>query len=158
MLNLVFQQLFDGIDQVGSLGQDYVFQIRLVGAEGVHGSDAAHRRVELLKKFIGNARGNFRAVTLNPEHVFVGHDDAMIFSHRRRDGFPIIRRKRTKVDDLNGGAFAAKLRRGYFRAMNQRTVGDDADVRAFGNDARFTKGRRGVIRPQDIQKRLYGWR
>ena len=63
---------------MGGLRQDDVFERGIVGAEGVHGGDAFYRGVEFFKEFIGDARGDFGAVTPT-EHVFVRDDHAADF-------------------------------------------------------------------------------
>src|SRR5712664_2384811 len=142
---LVFEELFDGRDDVLGLRKDNIFELRLVGAEGVHGGDAFDRRIELLEKLVGDARGDFRAET-PAQHVFVGHDDAMILAYGGGDGVPIVGGERAEVDDFNGDAFALKLRGGDFGAMHDGAEGDDADFRAFLDEAGFAEGN-GVVGP-----------
>ena len=125
------------------LGEDDVFEFGLVGAESVHGGDALDRGVEFVEKFVGDAGGDFGAVA-PAEHVFVGDDNAMGFFDGRGDGFPVVGRKRAQVDDFDGDAFAVELRGGDFGAVDERAVGDDADVGAFGDEAGFAEGN-GVI-------------
>ena len=115
----------DGVCDVACLREDHVFQFRLVGAESVHGSDALYGGVEFFEEFVGDAGGDFGAVA-PAQHIFVGHDDAMRFADRCGDGFPIVGRERTQVDDFDGDAFAKQLGGGYFGAMNERAIGDDA--------------------------------
>ena len=81
------------------LGQDGVFQHRLVGDEGVHGADAADRRVEIVEELIGDAGGDLCAVA-PAEHVFVGHDDAAGLADRRGDGLPVVGIERAQVEDF----------------------------------------------------------
>ena len=142
-LQLVLEELLDCGGQVLGLGQDYVFELGLVGAERVHGGDALYRGVELVKELLADAGGDFRAVAA-AEHVFVGDDDAMIFADGGGDRFPIVGRERAKVDDFDGDAFALELRGSDFGAMHDGAVGDDADVGAFFDEAGFAE-RDGVI-------------
>src|SRR6266403_3625011 len=82
------------------LRQDNIFELGLVGAEGVHGGHALDRGVEFFEKFIGNAGGDFGAET-PAQHIFIGHDYAVILAHGGSDGVPIVGRKRAKIDDLD---------------------------------------------------------
>src|SRR5215470_1847346 len=127
---LVGDQLLDRRSDVVGLRQDDIFQLGLVGAEGIHGSDTLDRRVELVEEFIGDARGDFSAVA-PAEHIFVSDDDAMGLAHCGGDGFPVVRRERTKVEDFRGEAFALQSGGSDFGAMHHGTVGDDAHVGAF---------------------------
>ena len=105
---LVLEYLFNGGSNVAGLRQNLVFELGLVGAESVLGGDAAHRRVEFVEKFVGDARGDFRAVAPGT-HVFVGDDDAVGLAHARGDGFPVVRRKRAQIDNFHRNAFALQF-------------------------------------------------
>lgn len=59
---LIRHYLPDRIGNAGSLRQDFVFELRLVGTVDVQSSHSAHGRVQIVKEFAGNTRGNFRAV------------------------------------------------------------------------------------------------
>ena len=72
------EQFADGGKDVFGLGEDFIFEFGLVGAESVHGGDTAHWSVEILKQLIGDAGGDFGAVAPG-ERVFVGHDNAAGF-------------------------------------------------------------------------------
>src|SRR6266850_5960539 len=127
------------------LRQNNIFELRLVGAEGVHGRHALHGSVQLFKKFVGNARGDFGAET-PAQHVFIGNDDAVILAHGGGDGVPIVGRERAEIDDLDGDAFAFELRGGDFGAMHDGAESDDADVAPFFDYAGFTE-RDGIVGP-----------
>lgn len=60
---LVFREFFHCAEEIIGLGEDGIFEYGLVSHEGVDGGDAAHRRIEMVEKLIGNAGGDFRAVT-----------------------------------------------------------------------------------------------
>jgi hypothetical protein len=44
---LVLQEATDGGEDVIGLGQDFVFELGLIGAESVHGGDAANGSIEI---------------------------------------------------------------------------------------------------------------
>src|SRR6267378_1185263 len=127
------------------LRQNNIFELRLVGAEGVHGGHALDRGVELFEKFVGYARCDFGAET-PAQHIFIGHDYAMILAHGGGDGVPIVGRERAKIDDFDGDAFAFELRGGDFGAMHDGAESDDADVAAFFDYAGFAE-RNGIVGP-----------
>ena len=78
----VGKQFADGGGQTAALWKDFVLEFRLVGAEGVHRRNAPHGSVQFIKKLVGDARGNFGAVTPR-EHVFVGDNHAIRFPNGR---------------------------------------------------------------------------
>src|SRR6267154_2574387 len=128
------------------LRQNNIFELRLVGAESVHGGHALHGGVELFEKFVGDARSDFGAET-PAQHVFVGHDYAVILAHGGGDGVPIVGRERAEIDNLDGDAFALELRGGDFGAMHDGAEGDDADVAALFDYAGFAE-RNGIVGPR----------
>src|SRR5580704_10151014 len=85
----VVEDVFDGGDDSFGLGEDDVFELRLVGAEGVHGGDALNRGVEFGEQLFADAGGDFGAVA-EAAHVFVGNDDAVILADGRLDCFPVV--------------------------------------------------------------------
>src|SRR5580704_16160378 len=139
----IVEDVFDGGDDSFGLGEDDVFELRLVGAEGVHGGDALDWGVELGEELFADAGCDFGAVA-EAAHVFVGDNDTMIFAHGRGDGFPVIGRERSEINDLDGYAFALELRGGDLGAVDNGAVGDDADVSAFFDESRFAE-RNGVV-------------
>src|ERR1700722_15671562 len=100
---LIVEDVFDGGDDGFGLGEDDVFELGLVGAEGVHGGDALYGGVELVEKLFADAGGDFGAVA-EAAHVFVGNDDAMIFADGRGDRVPVVGSQRAEVDDFDGDA------------------------------------------------------
>src|SRR5258708_28894009 len=48
---------------VAGLGQDHILQLGLVRAEGVHSRHTSHRRVQILEKFVRNARRDLRSIS-----------------------------------------------------------------------------------------------
>src|SRR6266705_912203 len=119
---------------IPALRQYFLFELRLVSAEAIHGGDAAHWSVQILKKFIGDARGNFGSVAPGA-HVFVGDDHAVGLRHGTNNGFPIVRRQRSEVQNLERDALVLQFDSGYFGAMHQSAVADNANVATFANDA-----------------------
>src|SRR5215475_10935575 len=111
---LVLEDLLHRRRQILHLRQDHILELWLVRAKRIHRRDALHWRIEFMEQFTGNARRDLGAKT-PAEHVFVRNDYAVVFADRRGDGFPIVGRKGSKVDDLDVDAFAMQLRRGYFR-------------------------------------------
>src|ERR1700686_2665439 len=99
----VLQKLLHGRRNVARLGKDHILQLGLVRAERIHGRDAPDRGIQLLEKFVRNARRDLRAIA-PAQHVFVSHDDPVRLSNGRRNGLPVIGRERTQVDDFNGDA------------------------------------------------------
>src|SRR5207302_1456493 len=81
-LSLISGQLQHRAIQIFWLRQDDVLQHRLIRHEYVFRSDAAHRRIQIIEQFAGNARGNLRAVA-PAEHVFVHHNHTVSLAHRR---------------------------------------------------------------------------
>src|SRR5438445_11597745 len=118
----------------------------MVGAESVHGGYALDRGVEFVEKLVGDARSDFRAET-PAQHVFIGHDDAVILAHGGGDGVPIVGREGAEIDDLYGDAFASELRGGNFSAMHDGAEGDEADITAFFDYAGFAV-RNGMVGPR----------
>src|SRR5216683_359977 len=139
----VVQKLAHRRKNMLGLRKDNIFELGLVGAEGVHGSDAFDGGVELIEKLVGDARGDFRAKT-PAQHVFISDDDAMIFAHGGGDGVPIVGGERAEIDDFDGDAFALELRGSDFRAMHDGAEGDDADFGTFFHQTRFAEGN-GVV-------------
>src|SRR6266436_219579 len=139
------QKLADRRKNMLGLRKDNIFELWLIGAEGVHGGDALDGGVELVEKLVGDAGGDFRAET-PAQHVFICHEDTMIFAHGGGDGVPVIRRERAEIDDLDGDAFAFELRGGDFGAMHDGAESDDADVAAFFDYAGFAE-RNGIVGP-----------
>src|SRR5229473_6625459 len=82
----IFQQLLHGRRDVAGLWQDHVLELRLICAESIHRGNAPDRGVQILKKFIGNARRDFRAIS-PAQRVFVSHDNPVGLSNGGRDGF-----------------------------------------------------------------------
>src|SRR5208283_480646 len=111
----------------------------VIAAEGVAGGDAFNGSVEIGEKLLGDARGDFGAVTPT-HHVFIGNDDAMGFADGGGDGFPVVRREGAKIDDFNGDAFAFERRGGNFSAANNGAVSNDADLLTFFDKTGFAKG------------------
>ena len=58
----ILQKLFHRRRDVAGLRQDYILELRLVRAEGVHGGNAPDRGVQLLEEFVGDARRDFSAI------------------------------------------------------------------------------------------------
>src|SRR5467141_4783239 len=87
----ILQKLFHRRRNVARLGEDDVFQLRLVGTEGVHGRNTPDRGVQLLEKFVRNTSGDFSA-TSPAQGVFVSHDDPVGLSNGRSNGFPVVGR------------------------------------------------------------------
>jgi hypothetical protein len=56
---LVFQELLNGGGEMFGLRKDYVFELGVIGAEGVHGGHALHWGIQLVEEFFGNAGGDF---------------------------------------------------------------------------------------------------
>src|SRR6266478_2381578 len=135
----VVQKLADRRKNMLGLRKDNIFELWLIGAEGVHGGAALDGGVELVEKLVGDAGGDFRAET-PAQHVFICHEDTMIFAHGGGDGVPVIRRERAEIDDFDGDAFALELRGGDFGAMHDGAESDDAHFGAFFHDARFAEG------------------
>src|SRR4051812_36010751 len=60
---LIRMQLVDSLKHIRALRQDYVFQLRSVGDEGVERADASYGSVEIFKQFVRDARCDLCAVT-----------------------------------------------------------------------------------------------
>jgi len=60
---LISRQFLHGPIKIGDLRQDGVFQQRLVGDEGVGGGHTADGGIEMLEKSVGDAGGDFGAVS-----------------------------------------------------------------------------------------------
>src|SRR5882724_1038841 len=74
-LTSVGQQPFGFARQVVDLRQDGVLQLRMIAHPGVEGANAAHGRIQAIEKLVGDARGNFGAVT-EGDAVLVRHQNA----------------------------------------------------------------------------------
>ena len=72
--NSILPQLNDRPVQILRLGQDRIFQDRLIGNKGVHRRDPLHRGIEVVEELIGDARGDLRAVA-PAQHIFMSDDD-----------------------------------------------------------------------------------
>jgi len=125
------------------LGEDGVFEFWVIAAEGGGGCNALYGGVEFFEEFFGDAGGDFGAVAPT-HHVFIGDNDAMGFTDRGRDGFPVIGRERAEVDDFYRNAIAFESGGGDFGTVDDGAVGDDADLGALFDQASFAE-RNGVI-------------
>src|SRR5208282_5416838 len=85
---LIGEQVADGGGKVVGLGEDGIFEMRVVSAESVTGGDAFDGSIEIGEEFFGDTRGDFGTVA-PAHHVFIGNDDAMGFADSGGDGFPI---------------------------------------------------------------------
>src|SRR5438876_11446020 len=83
----ILQKLLHGRRNVARLGQDHVLKLWLVGAEGIHGRNAPDRSIQLIEKFVRNARRDFRSIA-PAQRVFISYNSAVGFSNRGRNGFP----------------------------------------------------------------------
>src|SRR5260370_19934327 len=83
----ILQKLFHRHSNVAGLGEDYVLQLGLVRAEGVHGCNTSHQRIQLLKEFVRDARRNLRAIA-PAHHVFVTHPDPVRFLNANPNSLP----------------------------------------------------------------------
>src|SRR6185437_13694455 len=70
LTQLVLRQILHCAVKILGLGQNRVFEHRLIRAEGVHGSDPPHRRIEPVEKLLADARRDLRAVT-PAERIFI---------------------------------------------------------------------------------------
>src|SRR3981189_2009782 len=59
----VGQQLLDSGYQIGRLRKNFIFEIGMVGAEGVHRRNAPHRGVQVIEKLFADARGDFGPIS-----------------------------------------------------------------------------------------------
>src|SRR5664279_1078135 len=57
------RQLLHRAEQVAGLGQDGILEKRLIGDEGIRGCDSFHRGIEMMEQFVGDAGGDFGAVS-----------------------------------------------------------------------------------------------
>src|ERR1700746_3023176 len=87
----IFQKLFHGRRDMAFLRQDYVLEFGLIRAESIHGRHAPDGGVQILKKFVRDARRDFRAKA-PAQRVFVSYDNAVSLSNGGRNGFPVVRR------------------------------------------------------------------
>src|SRR5712691_7664150 len=137
------KQVADRRHEIFGLRQDFVFELGLVGAERVHGSDAAHGSVEIAEQLVGDSRGNLRAVTPG-KSVLLSPYDAAGLALRGRNSRPVIRRERPQIHNLDGDSFAVELRGGDFGPVYERAVGNEADLRAFANETRLAERNREI--------------
>ncbi len=124
------RRLTDGVGDGVGLRKDCVFELGLVGAEGVGSGNTFNGRVQLIEKFLSDTRGDFGAVAPT-EHVFVSNDDAMGFADSGSDGFPIVRRERAQIDNFDGDAFTLESSGGDFGAVDDGAKRNDADLRSL---------------------------
>src|SRR5579871_56787 len=148
--SLILRQLLHGQEQVVRLRQDRVFEDGLIGDESVGGGYPAHGSVQLIKKLIGNARGNLSAVT-PAERIFVGHQHAVRFPHRLGNRLPIERIQGTQIDQFDVDAvlaleFLCRLQ----CPRDHGTVSQHGQVGAGLNDSRLAE------RDHEIRPRVYG--
>jgi hypothetical protein len=126
-------QLHDPAIDVLGLRQDDVFEDGLVGNEGVHGSDALDRRVEIVEQLVGDAGCNLGAVSPT-EHVFMRYDHAAGLADGFLDGIPVIGAERAQVENLCLNALLAMgFVSGLERSRHQRAVGNERDIGAFAH-------------------------
>jgi len=59
----VGEQFANGCNQIATLWKDFILEVRLIGAKGVHRGNAPHGSVQVIKKLVRDARGDFGAVT-----------------------------------------------------------------------------------------------
>src|SRR5260370_306353 len=137
------KQVADGGHEIFGLRQDFVFELGLVGAERVHGSDAAHRSVKIAEQLVGDSRGDLRAITPR-KSVLVSDEDTAGLAHRARNSRPVIRRERPQIHNLDGNSFAVELSGGDFGAVYERAVGNEADLRAFAKETRLAERNREI--------------
>ena len=116
----------------------------MISTERVGGGDAAHWAIEVVEQFVGDAGGDFRAITPGTR-VFVSHDHAIGFLYGGGDRFPVVGAQRTQIQNFRGDAVAGQFRGSDFGAMHDRAVSDDADVGAFTHHAGFAE-RDGEVR------------
>ena len=86
----VGQQPFGFARQVVHLRQDRVLQLRMISDPGIERANAAHRRVQLVEEFIGDARGDLRAIAPRKWYLRAPRSRGWFF--RRTRGWPPNRR------------------------------------------------------------------
>src|SRR6185369_7357264 len=83
-------QLKHCLQDVVGLWEDDVLEHRLIGNKSVLSGDAADRRVQVEEQFVGDAGGDFCAVT-PAQHVFVNHEYTAGLLYGRGDRLPVVR-------------------------------------------------------------------
>src|SRR5260370_7772455 len=83
----IFQKLFHGRCNVTRLWQDHILKLGLVSTEGIHGRNTPDRSVQLLEKFVRNARRDFPPIT--PAQCFsISPNNPFALSNGPPDAFP----------------------------------------------------------------------
>src|SRR6185437_1347695 len=125
-------------NNVFGLRQNLVFELRLISAERVRCCNAANGCIQILEQFVGNPRGNLRAVTPG-KRVLINNDDAISFLYGSGNRIPIIRTESPQIQNFGINSLPAELGCSHLRAMNYSTISDDAHIFAFANEPRFAK-------------------
>src|SRR5712664_4228286 len=84
-LGSILQELLHRRGDMTRLRENHVLELRLIGAERIHGGHALHGGVQFFEQLIGDARCDFRPVA-PAQHVFISHDDAVRLSNRGGNG------------------------------------------------------------------------
>src|ERR1700733_1606650 len=138
LLVLKLYDVVDGPDDVFGLGQDGIFEFRLVGTESVRCGNATHRSVEFFEELISDSRGDFGAITPGAR-IFVCDNHSICFAHACSNCIPVVRTKGSKIHNLHRDSLPAQLRRSNFGAMHDRSISDDADIAALAHDPRLAE-------------------
>ena len=105
-LAVVRDELLNGGEDVVGLGQNYVFQQRLVGDEGIFGGEALHRRIEFVEEFAADAGRDFSAIS-PAQHVFVNDQHAAGLADRGGDGLEVVGVQGAQIEHLDADSMLA---------------------------------------------------
>ncbi len=75
---LEFREFLHGAEQVARCGRMAFSRMRLIADERIGGGDSLHRGIEMMEELVGDAGGNFGAVS-PAQRVFVGNQRAVGF-------------------------------------------------------------------------------